>query len=95
MPTVNLRPGDSGTVQVTFQGDTWQQFVTPRNAGTITLSPVDCSVYVQDPVSGDDLAKVVHGTTQSFPLVAQRDYLVKVAGTTDAQPNGHVDYGFV
>lgn len=95
MARINLRPGDSGDLPVTFAGDTIQQAVTFQNAGTITLSTTGCSVYVTDVATGKDIAKIISGRAP-IPIVVARNQLldVLVAGTTAAAPSGVIHYSF-
>lgn len=85
MPRINLKPGDSGTVTVDFAGDVWQDFVTFTKDCLLTLSPHGVSAYVQDRVSGNEY-KFVDGTTETWSVIGQRSYDVKVTGS------GTVDY---
>jgi hypothetical protein len=95
VPRVNLGPGDHGDLPVTFAGNTIQQAVTFKNAGTLTLSTTGCHVYIF--VDGSDVGqiKVVDGfPPKSFAVVTGQNYDVLVAGTTDAQPSGTIHYSF-
>lgn len=96
MPTINIRPGDSGTIPVHFQDSDFQQFVTPRNSGTLTLTTTNCSLYIYDGATDPptELIKAVNGVQRSIILVADHPYMVQVAGTTDANPNGSVAWSF-
>lgn len=93
MPRVQVRRGDSGDLPLTFQGSTIQQAVLFRDAGTATISPTDCHVYVY--LDGVEFSKIVNGSTVSFPVAAGTLFDVVVAGTTDAQPSGSIHYSFV
>lgn len=90
MPRVNLKPGDSGTFPVTFQGETWQQFVTIQNDGMLTLTDTGCSAYIKDAATGQPICKVrFDSTPTTTPVVGGRSYDCEVTG------NGSIAYSFV
>lgn len=93
MARINLRPGDSGDLTVTFAGDTIQEAITFQNNGTLTVSTTGCSIYPF--LNGVELNKVVHGQpARTFAVLRNQTYDVNVVGTTDAQPSGVVHYSF-
>jgi hypothetical protein len=97
MATINIRPGDSGTLTAAFLGNVKQDAWTPRNSGTLTVITRGCGFYLfdaSDPQNLVELRKLLRDTTSSVALVAGHPYLVLVIGTTDAQPSGTVDWSF-
>lgn len=97
MATINIRPGDSGTLPVAFLGNVKQDAWTARNSGTLTVTTHGCALYLfdaSDPQNLVEMRKFLRDTTSSVALVAGHPYQVIVVGTTDAQPSGTVDWSF-
>lgn len=96
MPTINIKPGDTGTVPVSFSGGNLQEFVTPRNDGTFTMTPTNCQLYIYDAATNPptELQKVLRDRSTAIPVTGGHPYMVLVVGTTDAQPTGSIAWRF-